>query len=128
MVSALSLIRCWSAGPPRRTVPSHAETVERAGRMVRDTPPEGYAGCCEAIRDMDMRARLGAIRAPTLLITGADDLVTRPEHARLICGSISESRLVVIPQAAHLANIEQPVAVIQAVLYHLGPVAERRVG
>jgi 3-oxoadipate enol-lactonase len=96
--------------------------------MVRDTPPEGYAGCCEAIRDMDMRARLGAIRAPTLLITGADDLVTRPEHARLICGSISESRLVVIPQAAHLANIEQPVAVIQAVLYHLGPVAERRVG
>lgn len=123
--SADSVLERWFT-PPFRA--SHRETVERAVRMLCDTSPEGYAGCCEAIRDMDLRTRLGAIHAPTLLISGADDPVTPPDHAKLICGSIPDARLVVIPQAAHLANVEQPVAFTQAVLSHLEPVAERRAG
>ena len=37
------------------------------------TDPDGYAGCCEAIADMDLRPDLPAITAPTLVIAGADD-------------------------------------------------------
>ena len=37
------------------------------------TDPRGYAVCCGAIRDMDLRERIAAIRAPTLIIAGADD-------------------------------------------------------
>src|ERR671939_935200 len=43
------------------------ETVGSAGSMLRGTPSEGYAGCCEALRDADLRSRLGEIRAPTLV-------------------------------------------------------------
>ena len=43
---------------------SRSEVVEWGGNMLRNTPAEGYAGCCEAIRDADLRGRLGAISAP----------------------------------------------------------------
>src|SRR5215217_2726591 len=101
------------------------ETVEWAGRMLRATPAEGYAGCCEAIRDMDLRDRLGEIRAPTLVIAGADDPAIPLDHAELIRDSIPDARLLVIPRAAHLANVEQPETVTRAILDHLVPLRDR---
>ena len=75
---------------------------------------------------MDLRHRLGAIRAPTLVIGGADDPAPPPEHAELVHSSISKARLVIIDRAAHLANVEQPEALTRAVLDHLDPLAEGR--
>jgi 3-oxoadipate enol-lactonase / 4-carboxymuconolactone decarboxylase len=106
---------------------SHPETVEWAGRMLRDTPAEGYAGCCEAIRDMDLRGKLGEIRAPVLVIAGSDDPAIPLDHAELIRDSIPDARLLVIPRAAHLANVEQPEALTKAILDHLVPVRDRGV-
>jgi len=94
---------------------------------VAGTSDEGYAGCCEAIRDADLRSRLGAIRAPTLVVAGADDPAAPPKEAELIRGSIPGARLVVVEQAAHLANVEQPEAITQAVLEHLEAVAKGRI-
>jgi len=104
---------------------SRPETVEWAGRMLRATPAEGYAGCCEAIRDMDLRDRLGEIRAPTLVIAGADDPAIPLDHAELIRDSVPDARLLVVPRAAHLANVEQPGMVAQAIVDHLVPARDR---
>ena len=104
---------------------SHPEVVEWAGGMLRNTPAEGYAGCCEAIRDADLRSRLGDIRTPTLVVAGADDPAAPAEEAELIRASIPTARLVVVEQAAHLANVEQPEAVTQALLEHLEPATTR---
>ena len=97
------------------------ETVEAAGNMLRGTPVEGYAGCCEALGDADVRSRLGGIRAPTLVIAGAEDPAATVDQAEEIRDSIPQARLVVI-EAAHMANIEQPEAVTREILEHLGPV------
>jgi 3-oxoadipate enol-lactonase len=102
--------------------------VQWAESMLRATPAEGYASCCEAIRDADLRSKLEAIRAPTLVIAGADDPAAPPDAAELIRDSIPDARLVVVDQAAHLANVEQPEAVTRAVLEHLEPVAKGRIG
>jgi 3-oxoadipate enol-lactonase len=104
------------------------DVVEWAESMLRGTPAEGYAGCCEAIRDADLRSRLGAIRAPTLVVAGADDPAAPPEQVELSRDSIPDARLVVVEQAAHLANVEQPEAVTRAMLEHLEPVAQGRTG
>lgn len=104
------------------------ETVEWAGRMLRETPPEGYAGCCEAIRDADLRGRLGEISAPTLVIGGADDPAVPPEQAELLRDSIPYARLLVVEGAAHLPNVERPEKITRALLAHLGTVSEGRVG
>lgn len=95
------------------------EAVERVARMVRETPAEGYAGCCEAIRDMDLRSRLSSIRAPTLVIAGAEDPRTPPKHGERIRDGVPDSRLVVVPEASHLANVEQPEVVTREILDHL---------
>jgi pimeloyl-ACP methyl ester carboxylesterase len=72
---------------------------------------------------MDLRARLTDIRAPTLVVAGADDPATPPEHAELIGAAIPDARLEVVPQAAHLANVERPEKVTRALSAHLEPVA-----
>lgn len=100
---------------------SRPEVVEWASAMLRSTPAEGYAGCCEAIRDADLRRGLGRILAPTLVIAGADDPAAPVEKARAIRDGISGSRLAVIERAAHIANVERPEAVTEEILGHLEP-------
>ena len=82
--------------------------VEQVRAMILATPAHGYGGCCAAIRDMDQSEAVRAIRTPTLLIAGADDPATTLEVMRDLHGRIPGARLVEIPQAAHLVNIEQP--------------------
>ena len=83
------------------------------------TQPEGYAATCEALAAMDLRDDLPRIGASTLVIAGAEDQATPLEHADEIARRIRGAELVVIPDAAHLANIEQPDAVTDKILGHL---------
>ena len=87
--------------------------------MLRDTPPEGYAGCCEAISVADLAGRLGSIRAPTLIIAGAEDPAAPPERSESIRDSVPDARLEILSPAAHLANVESPEAMTGAILDHL---------
>lgn len=75
--------------------------------MLLDAPRDAYAACCEAVAAWDFRKRLGEISAPTLVVAGAEDPATPPEHARTIVEGIPDARLVVLDEAAHLANVEQ---------------------
>jgi 3-oxoadipate enol-lactonase len=95
------------------------EVAADVGAMLAACDFEGYAGCCEAIATMDQRADLGAIEAPTLVLAGRDDPVTPPATAFALHEAIPASGLVVLPAAAHLANIEQAERFNNAVLTHL---------
>jgi 3-oxoadipate enol-lactonase len=88
------------------------------------TDPEGYAGCCEAIAGMDLRADLAAITAPVLVLAGAEDPATPPEHGAAIAARIDGARLEAIPGAAHLATVSAPDVVTSALLDHLRMAAE----
>ena len=87
--------------------------------MLAATPAEGYASCCGAIARMDLRAVLGEIRAPTLVISGDQDPSTPPCEQHLIAQSIPDSRQEIVGPAAHLASIEQPETVNPLILEHL---------
>ncbi|HKT44678.1 MAG TPA: alpha/beta fold hydrolase [Gaiellaceae bacterium] len=80
---------------------------DRFRTMLLEAPRDAYAACCEAVAAWDFRERLGEIEAPTLVVAGAEDPATPPEHARTIAGGIPGSRLVVLDECAHLANVEQ---------------------
>src|SRR5215469_8526808 len=85
--------------------PSFAATapqvVSEFTAELERTDPGGYAGCCEAIASMDLRADLAGITAPTLVLAGADDPATPLEHGAAIAGLVTGARLEVIPAAAH---------------------------
>lgn len=82
------------------------------------TDPVGYAGCCAAIRDMDMRPLVGLIRRPVLVIGGLCDPSTPPAHSEALAAAILGARIEML-KAAHLANTEQPSAFAEAVRTHL---------
>jgi 3-oxoadipate enol-lactonase len=94
---------------------SHAPAqVERVRAMLADTSVEGYVANCAAVRDMDQRADLNRISAPTLVIGGKHDKSTPPEHGELIAKSIPRARYAEL-NAAHLSNWEVAQAFTQQV-------------
>ncbi|HXT76549.1 MAG TPA: 3-oxoadipate enol-lactonase [Candidatus Eisenbacteria bacterium] len=80
-------------------------TVSKIQRMLESANPEGYAGCCAAVRDFDAREKLGGIRTPTLVIAGTHDPATTAIEGRWIAQQIRESKYAEL-DAAHLSNIE----------------------
>jgi 3-oxoadipate enol-lactonase/4-carboxymuconolactone decarboxylase len=101
----------------------------RLARAFTAVDAESYAQCCEAIAGLDLRADLGRIAAPTLVIAAADDPATPVEpHAITLAENIAGARLVVLPDAAHVATVEQPGAVAAALLEHLGGRADLATG
>ncbi|MFG2062217.1 3-oxoadipate enol-lactonase [Micromonospora sp. NPDC048871] len=97
------------------------DTVADHRAMLTATPAAGYAACCEAIAAMDLRADLAGVRAPTLVIGAAEDPATPPEHAADLAARIPSARLVVLDDAAHLANVEQPAVVARLLGTHFTP-------
>lgn len=85
-----------------------------------NTPGDGYAACCAAVRDMDQRQDISRIRQPTLVIAGSQDLATPPEDGRFLAERIQGARYVEV-NAAHLSNIEETERFTCAVLDFLSP-------
>ncbi len=72
------------------------------------TSVEGYIGCSEAIRKLDYLDRLSAIDQATLIMVGEEDPGTPVSAAEAIHARITGSKLVILPSARHLSNVEQP--------------------
>jgi 3-oxoadipate enol-lactonase len=81
---------------------------------------EGYASCCSIIEQMDLSDGLPHVKAPTLVIAGAQDPATPPdEHAAVIAGAIPHARLEVLDPGAHLVNVERAEDVTTLIREHL---------
>jgi 3-oxoadipate enol-lactonase len=93
--------------------------VERVANLIRNTPAQGYVGCCHAIPKMNLTDRLAAIKCPVQIIVGDKDVGTPVAMSEAIHKAIPGSELVVIPDASHLSNLEQPAAFNAALLKFL---------
>ena len=89
----------------------HPERVAPLRERFLAVDREGYAACCEAIRDMDLRGSNAAIQARTLIVAGADDPATPLAMMEDIRARIPDAEMVVLPRAAHIMNVERPEAV-----------------
>ena len=84
-------------------------TVARLIEGLRTCERRGYAACCLALAEADLRSEIAAITVPTLLMAGAQDPVTTVEHGRMTQEHISGASYVELP-ASHLSNIEAETA------------------
>lgn len=123
LVRARGLEAVADAALARWFTPRFAErepaTIARMRSRLLTIPREGYAGCCEALAEMDLRPVLGSIQSPTLVIAAAEDPSTPPEHGRRIAAGVKAASFEVVSDAAHLANVEQPEIVGELILRHL---------
>ena len=94
------------------------QKVAQAQQMLENSPPEGYAASCAAIRDMDQCDTVGRIATPTLVIHGGKDPVTPAADTQFLVSQIRGAASVEL-NAAHLSNVEQPEAFTEAVISFL---------
>jgi len=93
-----------------------AAEVARVRDGILRTPVAGYSACCAAIRDMDQRESIRAIRLPTAVLVGAEDPSTPVAAAELIHARVEGSTLTVIPATQHFFNVEDPASFNAALL------------
>ena len=108
----------WFTEAFRKANPAAVEAIRK---LILATPVPGYAGCCHAIPKINLTARLKEIKCPILVIVGEQDPGTPPAMAREIHDNAPGSKLVVLPQAAHLSNLEQPEGFSRALRDFLRP-------
>ena len=98
------------------------ESPERVAEILDQlvaTDPESYATVCEAIAVFDSRDRLGAVTAPTLVLTADGDPTCPPAVTSILREGIPGADHVLLDGSAHLANICRPDAFGAAVRAHL---------
>ena len=82
-----------------RTLQLHAETHNAL-----------FAG-----KNYDLRAELGTIEVPTLVVVGEHDWICPASQSREMAAGIPGARLLVVPQANHAVHIEKNAEVLQAI-------------
>ncbi|HYM07067.1 MAG TPA: 3-oxoadipate enol-lactonase [Terriglobales bacterium] len=89
--------------------------------VLLGTNPEGYLGCCAALRDLDHGNLLPQIKAPTLVIVGDHDVSTPwSGHGERLAREIPGAKVLHLA-AAHLSNMERPRSFSVALLEFLLP-------
>ena len=83
--------------------------------IMAEVRPAGYRAAAIALGQTDLTALLNGIDVPTLVIHGEHDRVVPPETGRFLAENIPGARFILIPQAGHVANQEQPAAFNAAV-------------
>ena len=87
----------------------HPEVLEKIRKMIRSTTQEGYMGVTAAFLGLDVEADLGSIKAPTVYVSGAEDkLGGPPALMEGLAAKVKGARHVSVPNAAHIANIQNP--------------------
>ncbi|RMH38278.1 MAG: alpha/beta fold hydrolase [Nitrospirae bacterium] len=93
------------------------ELVERIRSIILNNDPAGTIVDLMAMAERpDSTPLLASVTCPTLVIVGEDDIATPPSEAHYMVDRLPQSKLITIPGAGHLSNIEQPERFTQALM------------
>jgi 3-oxoadipate enol-lactonase len=90
--------------------------IDKVADMIRSTGADGYIACASGVRDMSQTDILARIKAPTVIIVGRQDPACTLAQSQVLDEHIKQADLVVIEDAAHMANIEQTQAFNEALM------------
>jgi 3-oxoadipate enol-lactonase len=93
---------------------AHPEEEAKLADGIRRTNPEGYKGCAAALKTLDYLKDLGRLTVPTLYIAGAQDAGAPVAAMQAMADSTPGARLAIVPDAAHIANVNNPAAFAEA--------------
>lgn len=101
---------------PAGALAARSVAVQRIQALMEATDPRG---ACQALAAMaarlDLRERLASIATPTLVVVGENDTITPEKDARELVAGIARAKLVKIPGAGHVSNLDDPEAFTSAV-------------
>jgi pimeloyl-ACP methyl ester carboxylesterase len=106
-------LRMWVDGsrrPPTVVDPAVRELVRQMQRRAFELQVPVWEDAEEELLVSDLARRLDAVRAPTLVLVGEQDVSDYQQIAGQLSREIRGARQAVIPNAAHLPNLERPAA------------------
>lgn len=80
---------------------------------------EGYARCCEVLAQADLSGRVADVRAPTLVVAGAEDRALPVDRLAALAAALPDARLEVLDGCGHLPPVEAPARVADLLHAHL---------
>jgi 3-oxoadipate enol-lactonase len=110
-----------------QTIQTRPDLVLRVSAMIENNQISGIVGDLMAMAERpDSIPLLRQITCPTQIIVGELDQATPLSDAKLMADQIPNVRLAIIPEAAHLANLEQPEAFNQIVTAFASGIANEK--
>lgn len=107
-----------------KTFPLNAELVAQVKRMMESASVPGIVAALMAMRDRpDSTPTLAEIKRPALVMGGADDQLFPQSEFENIAKGIANAKLVILPDAGHMSNVEQPELFNRAVREYLRSLA-----
>jgi 3-oxoadipate enol-lactonase len=108
------------------TQKENPDLVAQLRARILATAPQGIVDALAGIAARaDSTPTLREIRVPTLVVCGEEDVITPPAESEAIRRGIAGSRLVLVPRAGHLANLESPAAYNAALTEFLRSLGEQ---
>ncbi len=108
------LERAFCNPEPFRTDPASLPPAAQAAMAANRTALAIYTG--GKMNDPTLSGRLGGVKIPTIVLWGDSDRIAGPEYGRAYAGLIPMARFEVLSDAGHLPQVEQPDAVLHAIL------------
>jgi 3-oxoadipate enol-lactonase len=100
---------------PPDVVAKNPPYLDKARRMIADTPVNGFIGCAAALADHDFRSNVAATRPPVLFIAGEKDAGGAvPTAMKAMHQDLKGSRYVELPGAGHISNLDDPAGFTRA--------------
>jgi 3-oxoadipate enol-lactonase len=91
------------------TFATNKSLVNTIDDIMHETSVNGVVGALQGMRDRpDSTPLLSQVHCPTLIVHGADDQLIPVTEADTMHQRLADSHLVIIPDAGHLPNLEQP--------------------
>lgn len=116
-LNAVKMVNDYSFGPS-----ADAHLKELGAQRMAETRPAVLYGDFLACDGFDVMERLGEIKAPTLIMCGAEDRMTPPRYAETLKERIAGARLQIVAGAGHMLMLEQPTIVAEALAAFLNKV------
>ncbi|MEV8609664.1 alpha/beta fold hydrolase [Amycolatopsis sp. NPDC051373] len=95
----------WFAEP---FLTGHPDEVERVCEIFLKTDSAAHGAACRALGGLDARARLGDVKAPTLVVVGEEDYATPPAMSEAVAAGIANAELRILEKTRHLSLLERP--------------------
>lgn len=111
------------------TIQTRPKLVQHVRTMIEDNQVSGIAGDLMAMAErLDSISLLKRMTCPAQIIVGELDLPTPPSDAKLMADWIPDAHLTIIPEAAHLSNLEQPDLFNETVRSFVADITDERSG
>lgn len=98
------------------------EVLEQAARDMEKVPPSVYYVDFQACDRFNILDQVKDIKVPALILCGQEDRMTLPKFSEFLQNEIAGSQYVIIPRAGHMAMLEQPEIVNQAIREFVGAI------